>query len=242
MFVTAMELTDGASYETASVKLPTTIAAVIATVCVILTPCAYLDMTDVSDTQSVASHAVPPSRMRRDTLLIAKFAPEIVVLTWPLVRLLVNVFATRSVGILYDHDSVVLPICSPAVTATVSVLLAPLGMLAEIDVSDSQMVLSALVCPNLAVGEYDVVAKFAPMTLTKGVSAKLRGGKFPGMTNCIDGGKYEKASVNVAMFRLPVTAMVCVRPTPCATLSFREESDAHTVLSVAEPPIRAAGE
>ena len=134
------------SKENASVTEPTRTPAVTATRNVPCTPLATLHTVDVSDCQSLAWHAVTPTRWESVERYVPKSAPTTVTLIEPVDGTLNMDFGraalSPSTGTLKDKASVTEPTRTPAVTATRDVPCTPLAILHLTCVSDSHSLLS----------------------------------------------------------------------------------------------------
>ncbi len=127
------------------VLLPPRSPTVITTRRVPRTPCVKLHRTDVSDSQSVASHPVCPSRARPVLLTSPMLAPCTVIDAEPVParfcrRITLNAPTST------DHPCVLLPPRSPTVITIRRVPQAPCVTLHLTDVSDSHTVASHPVC------------------------------------------------------------------------------------------------
>ena len=104
-------------------------------------PCVKLHRTDVSDSQTVASHPECPPRARPVLLTSPMLAPCTVTETEPVAKPFCRRI-TLNAPTSTDHPCVLLPPCVPDVNTTRRVPRAPCVTLHLTDVSDSQSVAS----------------------------------------------------------------------------------------------------
>ena len=134
------------SKENASVTEPTRTPAVTATRNVPCTPLATLHTVDVSDCQSLAWHAVTPTRWESVERYVPKSAPTTVTLIEPVDGTLNMDFGraalSPSTGTLKDKASVTVPSRMPTVTSTLRVAPSPIAERQIMAVSATQSVAS----------------------------------------------------------------------------------------------------
>ena len=154
-----------ASVDHASVAVPELSPTVSTTVDVRLTPPLVRHCTDVSDVQSVASHAVSPTRASCVYPAMPKLLPCTVTLARPVAPLFVRVTVLTMLASV-DHASVDVPELSPTVRTTVDVRLTPPLVRHFTEVPEIQAVASHAVWPLLTSCVYADIPKLDPCTVT----------------------------------------------------------------------------
>ena len=130
------------------------------------TPCPTLHLIDVSDTHSVASHPVCPSRPRPVYPAFPMLVPCTVIDADPTANRF-NDDSTLSPIMSVDIDSVTLPDRSPAVITTRRVPDTPCPTLHLVDVSDSHSVASHPVCPSRICAVYRTLPMLLSLSIVK---------------------------------------------------------------------------
>jgi hypothetical protein len=164
-FFHLIKLKEATSNDHPCVTLPPRSPTVIVTRRVPRAPCVTRHLTDVSDSHSVASHPVCPSRARPVYVTSPMLAPCTVTDADPVpARFCPRI--TLKPPTSTDHPCVTLPPRSPTVIVTRRVPRAPCVTRHLTDVSDSHSVASHPVCPSRARPVYVTSPMLAPCTVT----------------------------------------------------------------------------
>ena len=198
------------------------------------TPCPTLHLIDVSDTHSVASHPVCPSRPRPVYPAFPMLVPCTVTDSDPTASRF-NDDSTLSPIMSVDIDSVTLPHRPPAVITTRRVPDIPCPTLHLIDVSDTHSVASHPVCPFRLRLVDPVIPMPIPCTVTDTfpLGTKFKDVNALGLATSTD-----HAPVTVPNFSPNVTIAGRVPDNPWPDLHFTDVSDTHSVASHPESPSR----
>src|SRR6056300_729219 len=223
------------SVDQPSVRLPDRCPAVTTARLDPCTPCPTMHRTDVSDTHSVASHPVCPSRALPVYAMMPMLAPCTVTDAEPVpARLLRRAMLSPAMSV--DQPSDTLAPRSPAVITTRRVPRAPCPTMHLIDVSDSHSVASHPVCPSRALPVYATSPMLAPCSVTDAepVPARLlrRAMLSPAMS-------VDQPSDTLAPRSPAVITTRRVPRAPCPTMHLIDVSDRKTVASHPVCPSRA---
>jgi len=163
-----MTLKPGVSVDHACVTLPDRPTAVTTARLDPCTPCPTLHLTDVSETQSVASHPVCSSRARPVYAILPMLTPCTVTEANPEACRFTSC-RTLKPGVSVDHACVTLPDCPLAVTTARLDPCTPCPTLHLTDMSETQSVASHPVRPSRVQPVYAIVPMLAPCTVTDAV-------------------------------------------------------------------------
>jgi len=234
-FCRRITLNDPESTDHACVTLPPRSPAVITIRRVPRPPCVTRHLTDVSDSHSVASHPVCPSRARTVYVTSPMLAPWIVTDAEPVParfcrRITLNDLKST------DHACVTLPPRCPAVITTRCVPRPPCVTMHLTDVSDSHSVASHPVCPSRARPVYVTSPMLFPWIVTDAEPVPAR--------FCRRITLNDLKSIDHACVTLPVRspAVITTRREPqpsCVTRHLTDVSDSHSVASHPVCPSRA---
>ena len=208
--------------------------AVINTRRVDRTPCPSRHCTAVSDTHEVDSHPVCPARDLALLNTTPSLAPNTVIIDEPVPARFVP-RDTLNDATSNDDTPLTLPPLIPPVRTTRLVPFAPCWIRHLTDVSESQLVLSHLECPPLAVTEYAPIPICAPCKVTDADPVPARFDPRIKLTVC--------RSVDHTWLALPAScpAVIMTRRvpfTPCPTLQLKDVSDSQLVDSQPDSPSR----
>jgi len=230
-----MTLKPGTSVDHACVTLPDRSADVTTARLDPRTLCASLQLTDVSETQSVASHPVCPCRARNVYAILPMLASCTVTKINPVACRLTTCMTLKP-GTSVDHACVTLPDRSTAVTTTCLDPCTPYLSLQLTDVSETQSVASHPVCPCRARPVYAILPMLAPCTVTEANAVACR------LTACMTlkpGTSVDHACVTLPDLSTAVTTASLDPCMLCPSLHLTEMSETHSVASHPVCPCRA---
>ena len=227
-------LTPPASYDKASLVVPAIKPAVIITRRVAEMPLPARHTTLLSDAQSDASHADPPTRPAALDAYVPNPDPLTVTLTLPVLKTFIRItLETRCAS--YDAASLIDPVLMPAVTDTWRVPPVPRAARHITELSDTQSDASHADAPTrpATLDPYNPKPDPATVTLTLPVPPA-----FPLTILLSNDASYERTPLNVPA-RTPIvtpTRRLAVSPMPPLHLMLL--SDIQSVASHAEGPMR----